>query len=210
MGFLKTLFTPGSLPAFDASEANKMGQGIADSFGAQQSLNAVQGFSFTGLDGDADYGYELTLLGRINGSTSGTYVIVARPNGDAAQTNYPQTTFKRFYQDPLGTIQDNAFVGEPATVLGMTIARTAFVPQGYMMSRTRLLVPTGVKRMMMSECLWIGNGDNRAIEHLTHCYYTDAATPITSLSLALLTYMHAAPPGDITFTGRAVLKRLTP
>lgn len=84
MAYVKTTWVDEVTPT-SAANLNHLEQGVADANAplvARAAINQSADFDVAGLDGDADYGYEIVAVGRMSTSNA----LIMRPNGDAGAT----------------------------------------------------------------------------------------------------------------------------
>lgn len=212
MPFVKTTWAANALPAWDAAQANRIEQGIADAFGTTQALAAVQSFSFAALDGENDYGYEFTFIGRVVGSNASGIdtALLLRPNGDTNTANYTTTEFWRWFQDPIGTFNSGGGAGMSGPS-GIWLGGSNWNDAGGLIVRSHILTATGQKRIASGDYTFARANDARRLRAQLYGYWYDTTTPVTHLDFALRQNTTNFPAVDagVSLTGRAVLRRLT-
>lgn len=141
MAFVKTTWIPNSLPALDATQLNRIEQGIADAhdYGVPTVKSVVGGaipLDFTGLADDT--AYELVVRGRLNApNLANAPALYLAPNGSTAPgANGARSLVHRTYvSNADANIEDLARYGNDyAAVIGtmdynqpgLLISRTTF------------------------------------------------------------------------------------
>lgn len=210
MGFLKTAWAD-KVTAVSAVQLNRIEQGIADAFGTTQSPNAAQAISFQSLDGENDYGYDFTFLGRLVGNPTIDHGLLMRFNNDATVANYSASDMWRWYQDPLGTLASGE-VTSFANQSGLLVGQCNWSAIGSLIIRARILAASGQKRVVAADYTFArGDNDGRHMRGLVYGHWADTATAINRLDFALVqnTTNYPAPNAGVGLTGRAILRRLT-
>lgn len=208
MAFVKTTWVDGALPSISAAQLNRMDQGILDAHSALGTWGAwasATDHNFTGLNGDADWAYEVLIAGQVSGFSGSDWTIFLRPNSDNGN-NYAQVV-KRWYQDPFGTPLDNIYTqntGVEST--GFEIARGAYQTGGPFFCRAVISTLKGDRHPIAAESTFIERGGTARMYRCNFDgWWSNTVDPVSSIALALRTTTGAVAG---SFTGRTAIRRM--
>jgi len=154
-------------------------------------LTASSAYTFSGLDGNADYGYDITLMGQHN--TTATHHFEIKPN--SLTTGFGST--EHYWNDAAA----NGVVNNTAT--GFRLKTNSYAVNHTTVSRMTLTARTGmVSRVMLGQCI-IHHAGARHSDN-TMSTWNDNTTNITSL----LFDFNVSPGTAGTFTGVVILRKL--
>ena len=211
MAFVKTTWVANGPPGITAAQLNRMEAGIADSFGAVQTITAATGFSFTGLDGENDYAYDFTFVGKCVGAMTVDHGLILRPNNDSSGANYATSSYWRWYQDPAGTFTSGGGIGQSGAT-GIELGQCNWFTPMALIIHSRILTASGQKRVASSTSTGgRSDADARKMRLEQYGHWADQITAINRLDFAWVQMQPnmPAPQAGCSITGRAILRRLT-